>query len=207
MSLINRCYNCSKNDIICENLQVMNIKLEYYDYCNDCIKDVKNILTVNLSLPIDLLNIILSLITLNDTIILDKNYNFISSLNTIKCIVPLVLGFGKPQGYKEVPKEIKSFNFVNKLLQKSDIASLFTVQSILFSKRKYYKDFRKDLIYKNKLEYIFINLTFRNTYMILLIFKPYEITTTINVIDYKNKNLIKTITANDIINNNYIIDI
>jgi hypothetical protein len=185
----------------------MNIKLEYYDYCNDCIKDVKNILTVNLSLPIDLLNIILSLITLNDTIILDKNYNFISSLNTIKCIVPLVLGFGKPQGYKEVPKEIKSFNFVNKLLQKSDIASLFTVQSILFSKRKYYKDFRKDLIYKNKLEYIFINLTFRNTYMILLIFKPYEITTTINVIDYKNKNLIKTITANDIINNNYIIDI
>ena len=42
--------------------------------------------------------------------------------------------------------------------------------------------------------------------MILLIYKPHEITTTIKVIDYVNKNLIKTINANDIINN-YIINI
>ena len=219
MSLINRCYNCSTSDIICENLQIMNVKIEYYDYCNDCIKKVKNILTINLlSLPIDILNIILSLITLNDTIILDKKYNFISFLNTtnnrnilypdINCIAPLVLGYGSSHGYQKLPNEIKSFNFVNKLLQQSDIASLLTIRSILFNKRKYYKEFRKELINKNKLEYIIINLIlFHSTNMILLIYKPHEITTMIKVIDYKNKNLIKTINSNEIINNNYIIDI
>ena len=213
MSLINRCYTCSTRDIICENLQIMNIKLEY-DYCNDCIKKVKNILTINLlSFPIDILNIILSLITPNDTI-LDKNYKFISPIinygpfTNSNLPLPLVLGCGK-QGLNGPPNEVKSFYFINKLLQTSDIASLFTVHSLLWNMNKYYQKIRKELIYKNKLEYIFINvnLSYSSINMILLIYKPHEITTTIKVIDYVNKNLIKTINANDIINNNYIIDI
>ena len=214
MSLINRCYNCSTSDIISENLQIMNIKLEYYDYCNDCFKKIKNILTINLlSLHIDILNIILSKLNqLNDTIILDNNYKFMSPIIHSPITdfnLPFVLGCGKPKGSKGPPNEVKSFKFVNKLLQKSDIASLFTLNSLLWNRNKYYKTFRKELINKNKLEYIFINvnLSYSNTNMILLIYKPHEITTTIKVIDYVNKNLIKTINANDIINNNYIIDI
>ena len=206
MSLINRCYTCSTSDIICENLQIMNIKLEY-DYCNDCIKKVKNILTINLlSFPMDILNIMLSLITPNDTI-LDKNYKFISPIINSNLPLPLVLGCGK-QDLNGLPNEVKSFYFVNKLLQKSDIASLFTVHSLLWNRNKYYQKIRKELIYKNKLEYIFINvnLSYSSINMILLIYKPHEITTTIKVIDYVNKNLIKTINANDIINN-YIINI
>ena len=210
MSLINRCYNCCIRDIICENLQPITIKLKYYDYCTDCIKKIKNILTIMLlSFPIDILNIILSFFLLNDMIILDINYKFITTIINSNLPLKLVLGCGTPQGFKGSPNEIKSFYFVNKLLQKSDIASLFTVRSLLWKMNKYYKKIRRELINKNKLEYIFINinLSYCNIKHILLIYKPYEITTTIKIIDYVNKNLIKTINANDIINNNYIIDI
>jgi hypothetical protein len=189
----------------------MNIKLEYYDYCNDCFNKIKNILTINLlSLHIDILNIILSKLNNNDTIILDNNYKFISTIIHAPITnfkLPFVLGCGKPLGFKGPPNEVKSFNFVNKLLQKSDIASLFTLKSLLWNRNKYYKTFRKELINKNKLEYIVINvnLSYSSTNMILLIYKPYEITTNIKIINYENTNLIKTINANDIINNNYMI--
>ena len=118
-------------------------------------------------------------------------------------LMPLVLGWGGyGHQYKGLPRQIKSFNFVNKLLQQSDIASLFTTRDVLYNKKRCYKEFRNELISKNKLYYIIININFDNLSMILLIYKPREITTTITVIDYENKNLIKTVTSDDIINNN-----
>ena len=214
MSLINRCYKCNKRVIIPKNLEIMNVKIEYYDCCDYCIKKVKKILTVNLTLPIDILNIIILYILINDDDILNKYYNFISYLDTGSKNngkqLALLFGFGKSQISRGIPNELKSFRFINNLLQKSDITCLFIIPHLFKNNvNKCYKKFRKELINKNKLEYIFINLSLNSSNFpnIFLIYKPNNKTTTIKVIDYKNKKLIKTININEIINNNYSIDI
>ena len=134
MSLIHRC-SCSKNDIISENLNILNIYINYFEYCGDCIEKLKDIFLNTIpNIPICLINIILSFFEFKNMDILNKNYEFISSLqdrnnywnnniqnNNISLSLPLVLGWGRGPNTAELPGEIKSYNFVSEILQNKDI--------------------------------------------------------------------------------------